>query len=201
MNFDSSKATSPDFIPVVVLTNYEPELHTYQLNSCLNGGPCVQEFWRTTEAAAFDIPKDFDRVWHAGLLCKLKFYGIAGQIFGLISSFFSTRWHGVIVDDKSSQEYPVNPGVFQSSVLGPALFLLYINDLPDVICNLVNYADGTTLYSKCDQAPDLWQQLELASEVESDLQDTNGVGSGLLISMQAKLNCFHLTDLIKHWCY
>ena len=52
-------------------------------------------------------------------------------------------------------------------------FLLYINDLHDnVICYIAIYADDATLYSKCDQAPDLWQQLEVASEVESDLQDT-----------------------------
>ena len=57
--------------------------------------------------------------------------------------------------------------------LGPTLFLLYINDLPDdVICNIAIYADDTTLYSKCDQASDLWQQLELTFELESDLQDT-----------------------------
>ena len=56
------------------------------------------------------------------------------------------------------------------------LFLLYINDLPDdVICNIAVYADDTTLYSKCDQASDLWQQLELASELDSYLQDT-GLG-------------------------
>ena len=57
-------------------------------------------------------------------------------------------------------------------ILGPALFL-HINDLPDdVICNIAIYADDTTLYSKCDQASDLWQQLELASELKSDLRDT-----------------------------
>ena len=58
------------------------------------------------------------------------------------------------------------------ALLGPALFPLYINDLPDhVICNIVFYAVNTTHYYKCDQASDLWQQLELASEFESDLQD------------------------------
>ena len=50
---------------------------------------------------------------------------------------------------------------------------IYINDLPDeVICDIAIYADNTTLYSKCDQSSHLWQQLELASELESDLRDT-----------------------------
>ena len=77
------------------------------------------------------------------------------------------------------------------------LFLLYINDLPDVICDTATYADDTTLYSKCNQISDLWQQLELASEQESDLRDTvTGAGSGLLISMLEKLNWFCLISLI-----
>ena len=139
-----------------------------------------------TRAVALDISKAFDRVWHAGLLQKLKSYGISGQIFGLISSFLSNRRLRVVLDGKSSQEYPVNAGVPQGSILGPTLFLLYINDLPDdVICNVAIYADDATLYSKCDQASDLWQQLELASELESDLQDTVGWGRNWLVDFNA----------------
>ena len=76
-------------------------------------------------------------------------------------------------DGKPSQEYAVNAGVPQCSVFLTTPFLLWINDLPDdVICNISIYADNTTLYSKCDQASDLWQQLDLASELESGLWDT-----------------------------
>ena len=112
-----------------------------------------------TRAVALDISKAFNKVCHAGLLHKLKPY-ISGQIFGLISSFLRNRQHQVDLDRKYSQEYPVNARVPQGSIVGPTLFLLYINDLPDdVICDIAIYADDTTLYSKCDQTSYLWQQL------------------------------------------
>ena len=93
----------------------------------------------------------------------------------------------MVLDRKSSQKYPLNAGFPQGPVLGPKLFLTYINDLPDdVICNFAIYADDTTLYSKVDQASDLWQQLELTSELESDLREK-----------LEKLNWFRMTG----WVY
>ena len=79
----------------------------------------------------------------------------------------------MVLGIKSSQEYPVNAGVPQASILGATLFLLYINDLADYfICDIAFYVDDTTLYSNCGQVSDLWQQLQLASELESDLPDS-----------------------------
>ena len=125
-----------------------------------------------TWVGALDVSKAFDRVWHAGLLHKLKSYGLPGQIFGLIFSFLNNRRLQVVLDGRSSQEYLVNAGIPQGSIVGTTFFLLYINDLPDaVICNIDIYADDATRYFKCDQISDLWQQLEFASELEFDLQN------------------------------
>ena len=128
-----------------------------------------------TAAVALDIYKTFNRVWYDGRLHKLRSYGISGQTFDFISSFFSNKQLWVVPDRKSSEKYPVNVGVPQGSILGPTLFLLYINDLPGDI-NMAIYADDTTLYFKYDQASDLWQQIELASELKSNLSDTVGLG-------------------------
>ena len=92
----------------------------------------------------------------------------------------------VVTSRKSSQEYPVNAGVPQGSLLGCNVFLLYFNELPgDIVCNIAIYVCDTTLYSKYDKASDLWQQLELSSELESDLQDTVDWGRKWLVNFNA----------------
>ena len=76
--------------------------------------------------------------------------------------------------------------------------LLYINDLPgDVICDIAIYADDTTLYSKCDQTSNMWQQLEFASELESNLRDTVDWGKKWLVDFNAgNFSWFRLTGLV-----
>ena len=100
---------------------------------------------------------------------------------------------------ESSQEYLVNAGILKGSIPDPTFLLLYINDLlDDFICNIDIYVDDTALFSKLDKTSDLWQRLQLASEIESDLRDTVHCGAGrdLLISMLEKLRLFCLIRLI-----
>ena len=100
----------------------------------------------STMAAALHISNAFDRVWYASVLHKRKSYRISGDIFRFISSFLFNRRLRLVLDLKYSQGYAVNFGVPLGSILGSALFLLYINDLPgDVICNIVIYGDDNSL--------------------------------------------------------
>ena len=87
------------------------------------------------------------------------------RYLALFLLFLSNRWLQLVLDGKSSQEYPVNAGVPQGSILGSTLGSYYALMMP---CDIAIYADATTLYSKCDQASNLWQQLELASKLESE---------------------------------
>ena len=120
-----------------------------------------------------------------------------------LSSFVSKKRLRIVMQGKSSQQYPVNAGVSQGPILGLTLFLVYINDLSvDVICNIAIYTDDTTIYSKCDEVSDLWQQLELASELESDLWDTVDWGRKWLVdfntgkSQLVQFYWFNKTDAI-----
>ncbi|CAE1168972.1 unnamed protein product [Acanthosepion pharaonis] len=122
-------------------------------------------------AVALDISKAFDRVSYVGLLRKLQGYGIPGRLFDLIQSFLSNRELKVVLNGFSSSSYPTNAGVPQGSILGPTLFLIYINDLPDAINSQVGiYADDTTIYSCLKNKSSVTDKTNLAVRLEKDLQ-------------------------------
>ena len=99
------------------------------------------------DAVYLDFQKAFDTVSHKRLLNKLKCYGICGKIFNWIEDFLSNRSQYVSVNGKESHSIPVTSGVPQGSVLGPILFIYFINDLPDVVdCSIRIFADDTKIY-------------------------------------------------------
>ena len=99
------------------------------------------------------------------------------------SSFLSDRKIKVTLDGQSSSDFSINAGVPQGSVLGPTLFLLFVNDLPDhVISQLAIYADDSTLYSCLNKTDDLFDMVELAANLEYDLRSTVEWGKKWLVS-------------------
>ena len=94
-----------------------------------------------------DISKAFDQVWYDGLLYKLKLLGICGR-YNLIQSFLDNRHQRIALNGKSSKWSLVEAGVPQGSILGPLLFLVYINDSPQELrCNAKLFADDTSIFS------------------------------------------------------
>jgi len=107
------------------------------------------------DAIYFDYAKAFDSVSHVKLVHKLRGYGIDGQLLSVIVNFLSNRTQRVLLPAGASSSLPVTSGVPQGSVLGPLLFLLYINDVSDLFTNNTKiklYADDIKIYLEicCD---------------------------------------------------
>ena len=101
-----------------------------------------------TDAILLDFSKAFDKVPHYRLCEKLAFYGIQGPLLNWIRSFLTNRTQCVVLNGQSSRPSNVLSGVPQGTVLGPLLFLCYINDLPKIFTSKVKlYADDVLLYS------------------------------------------------------
>ena len=138
-NIISSKQSG--FIPGDSTTN-QLSIICHNIYSALDSGDEVHGVF-------LDFSKAFDKVWHTGLLYKLKRYGVAGNILELIKSYLKNRKQRVLVNNTESSWLEITAGVPQGSVLGPLLFLIYINDICNSIeSDLFLFADDCSLFQK-----------------------------------------------------
>lgn len=111
-------------------------------------------------AAFLDISKAFDKVWHEGLIFKLKQNGINGSLLTFLENYLSDRYQRVVLNGMESNWEKVYSGVPQGSVLGPLLFLIYINDLDEGISsNIKLFADDSSLFARVIEVGATHQQI------------------------------------------
>ena len=137
---------------------------------------------KQTDVIIMDFAKAFDKVPHRRLLYKLGYYGIRGSTHKWISSWLSERSQKVVLDGQASDPVPVLSGVPQGLVLGPVLFLIFINDLPDNIRSSVRlFADDCVLYRNIKNPIDcqiLQDDLNSLSQWETDWKMKFNVAKG-----------------------
>ena len=99
-----------------------------------------------------DYQKAFDSVPHERLLKKVESLGISGKLYGWIKDFLHNRKQRVALGNIFSEWSEVSSGIPQGSVLGPVLFIIFINDLPQNVTSTVKlFADDTKLYRKINR--------------------------------------------------
>ena len=116
-------------------------------------------------AVLCDISKAFDRVWHRGLIAKLKHYGICGPLLNWFIRYLTNRFQRVVIPGGVSGWLEILAGVPQGSILGPLLFIIFINNIVKAIhSNIRLFADDTSLYIIVDFPDSAAQILNLDLE-------------------------------------
>ncbi|CAB4026035.1 Hypothetical predicted protein [Paramuricea clavata] len=129
---------------------------TTQLVEVLNSIGSLLDSGKQTDIIFMDMSKAFDKVSHAALIAKLERYNTSGSLLDWFSSYLYNRRQRVTTLGATSSKKPVSSGVPQGSILGPILFFLYVNDLPDVVKNssVACFADDTKIFRRVDSICD-----------------------------------------------
>ena len=137
---------------------------THEIHKAFHDKNCLE-----VRAVFLDMSKAFDKVWHEGLLYKLQQNGIDGKLLSLFSNYLSNRKQRVVLNGMASEWAAISSGVPQGSVLGPLLFLIFVNDLEEGTKSKIKFfADDTSLFSiirdPIISASELNHDLELISK-------------------------------------
>lgn len=172
-------------------------------HSCISQLLEIVEHWSeiledggSIDCIYLDFAKAFDTVPHERLLYKLQAYGIEGKLLDWIRAFLTNRQQQVRVGSSLSSWAPVISGIPQGSVLGPTLFLVYINDLPDVVSNIVKlFADDSKVYRVISNPED-------CSSLQEDLDSLQQWSEQWLLRFNVeKCKCMHLGKANPHHEY
>jgi ribonuclease P/MRP protein subunit RPP40 len=164
----------------------------HEITDILNGGD-------SADVVLLDLSKAFDTVPHARLLRKLRGFGIRGDLFSWLSSFLTGRSQYVAVDGHNSAVSTVISGVPQGSVIGPLLFLIYVDDIDSVVSNSVKkFADDTKLYGRIGNGTVDEDSASLQADIDSL---GNWATTWQMRFNSAKCNVLHVGNRNQHCDY
>ena len=155
----------------------------------------------TTASVFLDLSKAFDTVGHNILLRKLKLIGLDNKSLNWFESYLSNRLQKTSISNTLSSPLPVSVGVPQGSILGPLLFIIYVNEMPNIVkhCKIILYADDTLLYCSSNSAKDIEQRinedlLSISKWLDENLLTLNCAKSKfLLFGSNRHLKAFPIT--------
>jgi hypothetical protein len=150
----------------------EKDSAMYQLTSIVDKIYRALEDGKDINMVFLDVSKAFDKVWHRGLLHKLKTNGIDGNLYRWIQDYLSNRMIRVVINGQNAPWADTNAGVPQGSILGPLLFLVYINDVVENVESDINlFADDTSLMKIIDQIQESYETVNRDLQKLSDWAD------------------------------